>query len=303
MNADLNDIGIFSEVVKAGGFREASRVTGISASTLSGTVKRLETRLNVRLLHRTTRSVTPTEAGLLLLERLNPAFEEINAALKSFEGYQNRTAGTLKLNVPISAARLILPEILPGFMLAYPDIKVEIDTEDMLVDVLSLYNDAGIRHHEKLEQDMIAIPIGPRVMRFVTAASSEYLDKHGRPSHPSEIAHHSCIVHRYVTGALASPWEFERNKEVVKISPNNHLTVRVGGATDLAVTAAIAGVGIIHLFEDWLNPYFIKGSLEPVLQEWCKPFSGMFLYYSGRRLIPPPLRAFIDYVKKLNLSE
>ncbi|MFJ4194158.1 LysR family transcriptional regulator [Pseudomonas sp. NPDC089534] len=299
MRPDLQDLTTFVAVVRAGGFRDAARATGISASTLSGAVQRLETRLGVRLLHRTTRSVTPTDAGKLLITRLEPALGEIEAALDVVDGLRDRPSGTLRLNVPISAARLTLPKILPGFMNAYPDIRVEVDAEDHLVDVLALGNDAGIRHDERLEQDMIAIPIGPRTQRFATAAAPGYLDAHGRPAHPRELLGHACIVNRYVGGALASPWEFEREGEIVRVEPQSRLVVRVGGATDLAVEAALAGVGVIHLFEDWLQPHLDSGRLEPLLVDWWQPFSGPFLYYSGRRLVPPPLRAFIDYVKAL----
>lgn len=298
MNADLQDLNTFVMVVRAGGFLDASRASGVSASTLSGAVQRLETRLGIRLLHRTTRSVTPTEAGKILIARLEPALDEIEAALGIVDGLLEGPSGTLRLNVPISAARLTLPKILPGFMNAYPDIKVEVDAEDNLVDVLALGNDAGIRHDERLGQDMIAIPIGPRTQRFATAAAPGYLNSQGRPNHPRELIDHACIVNRYVGGKLASPWEFERNGEIIRVEPKSRLIARVGGATDLAVEAALAGVGVIHLFEEWLQPHFDSGRLEPLLVDWWQPFSGQFLYYSGRRLVPPPLRAFIDYIKE-----
>ncbi|WP_027711463.1 LysR family transcriptional regulator [Dickeya chrysanthemi] len=297
MSTNLRDISLFVAVVRAGGFRDAARSGEVSASTLSDAVRRLETKLGVRLLHRTTRSVTPTEAGLLLMTQLGPALDEIETALDVVGAFRDNLSGTLRLNVPVSAARLVLPDILPGFMKKYPAIRVEIDAEDNLVDVLSLRNDAGIRHDDKLEQDMIAVPIGPRIQRYATAASPEFLDMHGRFSHPQDIGKHPCILNRFANGALASPWVFEREGEVVHVVPENRLTVRVGGATDLAVKAALEGIGIIHLFDDWLKPYFENGQLEPVLADWWQPFSGLYLYYSGRRFVPPPLRAFIDYIK------
>jgi DNA-binding transcriptional LysR family regulator len=300
MRNDLAELSAFIAVAEAGGFRDAAREAGVSASTLSDAIKRLEERLGLRLLHRTTRSVTPTEAGALLITRLRPALGEVDAALQMLEGLSGRPMGTLRLNVPVSAARLTLPAILPGFMAAYPDIRVEIDADDHLVDVLALGNDAGIRHDERLEQDMIAVPIGPRVQRYATAAAPGYLDKHGRPTHPCELLGHACIVGRYIGGALATPWEYERNGEMFRVDPQSRLVVKVGGATDLGVEAAIAGIGIIHLFEDWLRPHFESGRLEPVLPDWWQSFSGPFLYYSGRRLVPPALRAFIDYIKTLS---
>lgn len=143
---------------------------------------------------------------------------------------------------------------------------------------------------------MIAVPIGPRTQRFAAAAAPAYLDRHGRPKHPRELLEHACLRGRFSSGAM-SPWEFERAGEVVRIEPTGPLLVSVGAATDLAVEAAIAGVGIICLFDDWLRPHFDSGALEPVLESWWQQFSGPFLYYSGRRLVPAPLRAFIDFVR------
>ena len=296
MKVDLGDLNAFLAVARTRGFRVAARASGASASALSEAVRRLESRLGVRLLHRTTRSVTPTEAGARLIDRLTPALGEVEAALDVVNGFRDRPAGTLRLNVPVSAARLVLPAILPGFLAAYPDIQVEIVAEDGFVDVLAADCDAGIRYDERLEQDMIAVPIGPRVQRFATAASPGYLDRRGRPEHPRDLLAHACVLGRFGSGALTSPWEFERAGEVVRVEPRGPLVVGVGGAIDLAVDAAIAGIGVITLFEDWLRPHLESGALEPVLQEWWQPFSGPFLYYSGRRLVPPPLRAFLDFV-------
>ena len=168
--------------------------------------------------------------------------------------------------------------------------------EDGFVDVLAAGCDAGIRYDERLEQDMIAIPIGPREQRFATAASPAYLDRHGRPDHPRELLGHACLLGRFASGAMTA-WEFERDGEVVKLDPTGPLVVRVGAATDLAVDAAVAGCGVINLFEDWLRPHFESGALEPVLEPWWQRFAGPYLYYPGRRLVPAPLRAFVDFIK------
>ena len=297
MKADLEDLNAFLAVARARGFRDAARTGGASASTLSEAVRRLEASLGVRLLHRTTRSVTPTEAGARLIDRLGPALGEVEAALDEVSGFRDGPAGALRLNVPVSAARLVLPGILPGFMAAYPDVRVEIVAEDSFVDVLASGCDAGIRYDERLEQDMIAVPIGPRVQRNATAAAPAYLARRGRLSHPRDLLAHACLLGRFPSGALTSPWEFERAGEVVRIEPRGKLTVGVGAATDLAVDMAIAGAGVIHLFEEWLAPHFATGELEPVLQDWWQPFPGPFLYYSGRRFVPPPLRAFIEFIR------
>jgi DNA-binding transcriptional LysR family regulator len=296
MAADLGDLNAFLAVAQAGGFRDGARASGASASGLSDAVRRLETQLGVRLVHRTTRSVVPTEAGARLLERLGPALGEVQAALDVVNGYRDRPAGTLRLNVPLSAARLVLPAIVPGFLAAYPDIKLEVMADESFVDVLAAGCDAGIRYDERLEQDMIAVPIGPRVQRFATAASPAYLDRYGRPQHPRDLLQHACLRGRFASGNMP-PWEFERDGEVVRVEPTGPLLVTIGGAADLAVEAAIAGTGIVSLFEDWLRPLFESGALEPVLEPWWQSFSGPFLYYPGRRLVPAPLRAFIDFIK------
>lgn len=296
MKIDLQDLNAFVTVARSGGFRDGARTSGGSASGLSEAVRRLETGLGVRLLNRTTRSVAPTEAGKGLLDRLGPALSEVEAALDAVNGFRDRPAGTLKLNVPVSAARLVLPAIVPRFLAAYPDIRLEVITEESFVDVLAAGCDAGIRYDERLEQDMIAVPIGPRMQRFACAASPGYLDRHGRPEHPRDLLAHACLRARFPSGAMP-PWEFERHSELVRVDPTGPLILRAGGAIDLAVGAAIAGTGIVYLFEDWLRPHLDNGALEGVLEPWWQPFSGPFLYYPGRRLVPAPLRAFIDFVK------
>lgn len=296
MQADLGDLNAFVAVARAGGFREGARSTGASASGLSEAVRRLEARLGVRLFNRTTRSVMPTEAGLRLIERLGPALREVDAALDVVNGFRERPAGTLRLNVPVSVARLVLPGILPAFLAAYPEIRVELTAEDSFVDVLAAGCDAGIRYDERLEQDMIAVPIGPRAQRFATAASPAYLDARGRPRHPRDLLGHACLRGRFSSGAMPA-WEFEREGEVVRLEPGGPLVVSPGGAADLAIETALAGIGVIHLFEAWLRPHLDGGGLEPVLESWWQPFPGPFLYYPGRRLVPAPLRAFVDFIR------
>jgi DNA-binding transcriptional LysR family regulator len=295
MAANLGDLTALLAVARAGGFRDAARVTGSSASSLSEAVRRLEAKLGVRLLNRTTRSVAPTEAGARLLDQLGPALAEVEAALDVVNGFRDRPAGTLRLNVPVSAARLVLPRIVPAFLAAYPDIRLDIVAEDSFVDMLAAGCDAGIRYDERLEQDMIAVPIGPREQRFATAASPAYLDRRGRPDHPRQLLDHACLRGRFSSGAMPL-WEFERDGEVVTVDPVGPLIVRVGAATDLGIDAAVAGIGVIHLFEDWLRPILDSGALEPVLQPWWRPFTGPFLYFPSRRYLPAPLRAFVDFI-------
>ncbi|SFJ80159.1 DNA-binding transcriptional regulator, LysR family [Bosea sp. OK403] len=295
MKADLSDLNAFVAVARAKGFRDGARASGGSASGLSEAVRRLEAQLGVRLLNRTTRSVAVTEAGQRLLDRLGPALLEVETALDVVNSFRDRPAGTLRLNVPASASRLILPAIVPPFLAAYPEIRLEVVAEESFVDVLAAGCDAGIRYDERLEQDMIAVPIGPRVQRFAAAAATSYLDRAGRPAHPRDLLGHACLRGRFASGGMA-PWEFERDGEVVRVDPTGPLLVTIG-AVDLKVDAAIAGSGIVYLFEGWLRPHLDSGALEPVLESWWQSFPGPFLYYPGRRLVPAPLRAFLDFVK------
>jgi DNA-binding transcriptional LysR family regulator len=296
VKADLGDLNAFVAVAGAGGFRDGARATGASASGLSEAVRRLETQLGVRLLNRTTRSVVPTEAGRRLLERLTPALTEVEAALDVVNDMRDRPTGTLKLNVPVSAARLVLPAIVPPFLATYPDIQLEVIAEESFVDVIAAGCDAGIRYGERLAQDMIAVPIGPRVQRFAVGASAAYLDRYGRPEHPRDLLNHRYLRGRFPSGATPT-WEFERDGEIVRVEPTGPLIVSIGGGIDLLVDAAKAGTGIVALFEDWLRPLFRSGALEPVLEPWWQSFPGPYLYYPGRRLVPAPLRAFIDFIK------
>ena len=253
--------------------------------------------MGVRLLNRTTRSVAPTEAGLRLFERLAPALGELEAALDAVNAFRDRPAGMLRLNVPANVARSVLPRIIVPFLEAYPDVRLEITAEDSFVDLLSAGADAGIRYDERLEQDMIAVPIGPRVQRYAAAAAPAYLDARTRPEHPRDLLSHNCLRTRFSGGALAA-YEFEKDGETVRVDPPGQLTVRPGAAGDLTLNCAIAGVGVMMSFDDWLAPHFESGVLEPVLENWWVSFSGPFLYFPGRRHLPAPLRAFVDFVKE-----
>jgi DNA-binding transcriptional LysR family regulator len=297
MTIDLNDLSAFVSVAHAGGFRDAAKLSGTAASSLSEAVRRLEERLGVRLLNRTTRSVALTEAGAHFLQRLAPALGEIEASVDAVHAFRGGPAGTLKLNVPATVARLVLPAIVTPFLKTYPKIRLEVVVEDSLVDVLAAGCHAGIRYEERLEQDMIAVPIGPRTQRFATAASPEYLKEHGKPKHPRDLLKHVCLRGQFANG-VTPIWEFERNGEIVQVDASGPLVVRLGAAVDLAVSAAVAGLGVIHLFEEWLRPEIKAGKLVPILEPWWQEFSGPFLYYPSRRLMPAPLRAFVDFIKE-----
>lgn len=296
MSFELDDLSAFVAVARAGGFREAARVSGLSASSLSEALRRLETRLGTRLLHRSTRSISLTETGARLFERLSPALAEISAALDTIHAQTDQPAGTIRLNVPANVARTVLPGILSPFLIAHPQIRVDVTVEDSFVDILASGADAGIRYEERLEQDMIAIPIGPATQRVLTAAAPSYLSAKGRPQHPSELLEHACLRLRFAGGAPAM-WEFEKDGQVIRLDPPGPLLVQPESACDLLVETALSGLGIVCLFEDWLAPHIRSGALEIVLDDWAAPFSGPMLYYSGRRQLPPPLRAFIDFIR------
>ena len=295
MKIDLADLNAFVAVARAKGFRDGARASGSSASGLSEAVRRLETELGVRLLNRTTRSVVPTEAGARLLERLGPALTEVEAALDVVNGFRDRPAGTLRLNVPVSAARLVLPAIVPPFLAAYPDIQLEVIAEESFVDVLAAGCDAGIRYDERLEQDMIAVPIGPRPALCRRRRSG--LPRSTRPAATPARSADASLPARPLPERRDADLGVRARRRGREGRADRAAAREIGGATDLLVDAAIAGTGIVALFEDWLRPHFDSGALEPVLEPWWQRFSGPFLYYPGRRLVPAPLRAFIDFIK------
>jgi DNA-binding transcriptional LysR family regulator len=293
---DLNDLDAFVAVASARSFRGAAALRGVSPSTLSDALRRLETRLGVRLLNRTTRSVTPTQAGQKLLDRLKPALSDMEQAIDAIYRDATGEGGTLRLNVPTVVADLILPDLTARFLRAHPNISLEVTAENNFVDVLAAGFDAGIRYDERLERDMIAIPIGPRVQRFVTAASPSYLAENGTPTHPSQLVDHTCTRFRFDSGIVPS-WEFVKDGQTIKIAPMGRLMT---GRIELLVASAISGLGLVHTFEGFLAPAIKSGQLVPVLEDWSERFSGPYLYYASRHQMPGPLRAFVDFVKADN---
>ncbi len=289
----LADLDAFAAVARERSFRTAARKRGVSASALSEALRRLEARLGVRLLNRTTRSVTPTEAGKRLLERLSPALGEIAGALDQVASERDSPAGTLRLNVPTIVARIILPPLVGRFMKAHPAIILEVTAEDGFIDVLAAGFDAGVRYEERVEKDMIAIPIGPRVQHYITAAAPDYLARHGEPRHPRDLLDHATIRHRFQNG-VSLPWEFGEGDAAMNIAPPPAV---LANSIDLEIGAAVDGLGVIRTFEEFLMPEIEAGRLVRILEAWETSFSGPFLYYAGRRHLPAPLRAFVDFLK------
>ncbi|TQX92054.1 MULTISPECIES: LysR family transcriptional regulator [Rhizobium] len=289
----LGDLAAFHAVARERSFRAAARKRNVSPSALSEAVRRLEEKLGLRLLNRTTRSVTPTEAGERLMERLAPAFSDVAAALDQINSSDDNPAGTLKLNIPSIVARYIMPGLLGRFMALYPDIRLEVAADDSFIDVLAAGFDAGVRYGERLEQDMIAVPLGPREQRYVTAASPAYLEANGTPQHPSDLLEHRCIRHRFVSRSVGL-WEFERGEESLVLSPPASL---ITDSLEIEVGAAVRGLGVLRCFEEIVAPAVATGELVLILDEWVSRFPGPFLYYASRRHMPGPLRAFVDFLK------
>lgn len=291
---NLSDVAVFATVVEFGGFRAAAQKCGISASSLSDCMRRLEREVGVRLLNRTTRSVTPTAAGERLLERLRPALDEIGAAFNDLDDESQRPVGNLKLNVPVPVARYLMPDLLSRFLRLYPGVNVEVTMENTFIDVIAAGYDAGVRYEESLAKDMIAIPIGPRRQRFVAAAAPAYLAARGTPLHPSQLTDHDLLGHRFESGKVGI-FEFEKEGKTLRIPPHGQLLT---SSHDLKISAAINGFGIVYTFEDFIREPLSDGRLTPVLQDWWQSFDGPYLYYHGRRHMPSPLRAFVDFIKE-----
>jgi DNA-binding transcriptional LysR family regulator len=291
---DLDDLDAFAAIVRAGGFRIAAARRGVSASALSEALRRLEAKLGVRLINRTTRAMTLTDAGSQLYDRLAPALGEVSAALDAVNSFRDSPMGTLRFNVPGIVARAILPPLASPFLHEHPGITMEVTADDTFIDVLAAGFDAGVRYDERLERDMIAVPLGPRKQRFVLAGAPSYFAQRGRPKHPSEVLDHAVIRHRFASG-ISHPMEFEKDGEVIRVVPEGRL---VSNAIELEIAAAVDGLGLIATFEDFLAPWLASGQLESVLGDWLPPFSGPFLYYHSRRHMPGPLRAFVDFLKR-----
>lgn len=288
----LSHLAVLSVVAQHGSFRAAARELGIAPSAVSHAVSVLEARLGVRLLARTTRSVAPTGEGAALLERLRPALSEIDLALEQALEARDRPAGKLRLNVPRTAAELALAPRLAAFAAAYPDITLEIVSEDRFTDVVEGGFDAGVRLGESLQRDMIAVRIGPRLRGAVVAAPSCFKGREW-PRHPRDLAGHRCIRFRFSSGVIYR-WEFAREGEEIVMDVDGPLIL---GEDRVIVQAALDGAGIAFLFEDYVRQPLADGRLVRLLEDWCPPFDGFFVYYPSRKQMRPSLRAFVDFFR------
>lgn len=294
-SASFDDLRVFLTVVEVGGFRVAARRLGLSPSTVSETVSRLEAQLGVPLLARTTRSVAPTEAGGVLATRLTPLFGETLAAMSEIANSRDIVRGRLKLNVPGAVMRDILPPLIDLYLERHPEVQVEMVVEDRLVDITAAGCDAGIRYGEHLEQDMIAVPIGPSHQEGAVAAAPGYVARRSKPEHPRDLLAHDCLRIRF-SGAALMPWEFERGAETLYVDPPARLIFGTAGV-EAMMHHALVGQGIVYTFRNWLDPYLTTGALVPLLQDWWPRYKGPRLYFS-RRFMPAPLRAFVDLVRE-----
>lgn len=293
--APLPDLISFATVARLRSFRRAAAELGVSPSALSHALRGLEERLGVRLLNRTTRSVTPSEAGQRLLARLSPALRDIDDALEDINDFRATPVGTLRLNVPRSAAHMLLAPLVSRFLAAYPQMRVELITDDSLIDIVAAGYDAGVRFGESLQGDMVAVPLGPP-QRLAVVASPKYLKQHGVPKTPHDLAAHNCIRHRFPGGRLYH-WEFERAGVALPMEVDGSLTL---GEQELMLRAAEDGVGIACVFEGQAQSRLAARRLRRVLEDWCAPMPGFYLYYPSRRQMPAGLRAFVDLVRESN---
>jgi DNA-binding transcriptional LysR family regulator len=289
---DLADLDAFTAVARARSFRGAAARRGVSASSLSEALRRLEADLGVRLLNRTTRSVTPTEAGERLLARLTPALADVSLALDEVNAFRDSPIGVLKLNVPGAVSRIVFPDLIPRFLAAHPGIRIEISVEDSVRRRAGrrLRRRGALRRAAGEGHDRRAPGRAAALRRRGLAG---LFRPHGRPTHPREVLNHPCIRHRFPSGTSYA-WEFEKDGEVIRVQPEGPLITNSG---ELEVAAVEAGLGLLATFEGFVAEAIAAGRLETVLDDWLPPFSGPYLYYPSRRHMPAPLRAFVDFVK------
>ncbi|UHM92794.1 LysR family transcriptional regulator [Rahnella victoriana] len=293
----LAELRAFMAVAEHRSFRRAADLLGITRSSLSHIMRGLEDRLGARLLHRTTRSVSLTDTGERLLKRIDPLMSGLDAALEDVAGEQGRLTGELRINGSEGAIRLLLREIVPQFMARYPGITLDLVAEGKLVDIVGEGFDAGIRLGEAVPRDMIAVRLSPD-MRFLAVASPDYLAAHPAPETPDDLARHQCLRQRLPSGKRYR-WEFQKRAEEVAMD----VPMDVPGSltldnTQLMVEAAQNGLGIAYVPEDYAQVALKEGRLKTVLDDWCPPIPGLFLYFSGNRHVPASLRALIDLVRE-----
>jgi DNA-binding transcriptional LysR family regulator len=289
---DWGSLAAFAVVAEERSFTKAAARLGVSPSALSHTLRRLEERLRIRLLARSTRSVSTTEAGERLLARLRPALQDILLAVDDLGRLLDRPSGHIRISTSRQGAYVIAPK-LPDFVRAYPEVVVELLIEAGLINIVERRFDAGVRLGESVEKDMVAVPITGAV-RMVVVGSPRYFEEHPAPKSPRDLASHRCINYRLASAGVIYKWEFERAREKMEIAVEGPL---VFDDQDIAIDAALAGVGLTVAFDDRVASLVQAGALTMVLEDWTPPFPGFFLYYPSRRQVAPALAAFVESVR------
>jgi DNA-binding transcriptional LysR family regulator len=290
---NLDDLVAFLAVARERSFTKAAAKLGVSQSALSHTIRDLETRLGVRLLTRTTRSVSPTEAGERLLGTVGPRFEEIETELTAVSELREKPTGTIRITATDYAADTILWPKLTRFLQQYPDIKVEITIDYGLTDIVAGRFDAGVRSGEQVAKDMIAVRIGPD-MRVAVVGAPAYFRTRSEPKKPQDLIGHDCINLRLPTYGGLYAWEFEKGDRELKVRVEGRLTFN---GTFQMLNAALAGFGLAYVPEDLAQPYIAKGRLKRVLADWCPPYSGYHLYYPSRRQSAAAFALLVDALR------
>ncbi|MBT2787772.1 MULTISPECIES: LysR family transcriptional regulator [unclassified Halomonas] len=289
----LTDLNAFKAVAEHRSFRRAADLMGVSRSSLSHTLRTLERRLGTRLLHRTTRSVSLTESGERLLQRLGPLLGELDSILEEASRLEGKITGRLRINGSEGAIRLLLQRVVPRFLTLYDGVELDLVAEGRLVDIVEQGFDAGVRLREAVPKDMIAIPVGDE-MRFLAVASPDYLNGKPIPETPDQLAMHQCIKQRLPSGKRYR-WEFHQHGQDVSVDVPGVMTM---DSSQLMVEAAADGLGIAYVPEPYAHAFIREGRLVTVLEDWCSHIPGLYLYYPNNRHVPPSLRAFIDLLRE-----
>jgi DNA-binding transcriptional LysR family regulator len=290
---NINDLLAFLAVARDRSFTKAAAKLGVSPSALSHTIRRLEARLRLRLLTRTTRSVSPTEAGERLLQTVGPWIEQIESELEALSELREKPAGTIRITAGEHAVHSVLWPKLAKFLRKYPDIKVEVTVDNTLTDIVAKRYDAGVRFGEQIAKDMIAVRIGPDV-RFAVVGVKSYFAKRSPPKRPQDLVGHTCINLRLRTHGNLYAWDFEKNGRELKVRVEGQLVF--DNAFQL-LDAALAGFGLAYVPEDLAQPHLTKGRLKRVLEDWCPPYSGYHLYYPSRRQPTPAFALLVDALR------
>jgi DNA-binding transcriptional LysR family regulator len=295
---DLANLTAFVAVADHLSFRAAASRLGVTPSALSHTMRQLEERLGLRLIHRTTRSVSVTDAGLRLLERLRPAIEQISSALEDFNEERNRPVGRLRIYALHAAAAAVIVPVWHRFLSTYPEIHLELQLGEAPIDIVAKGFDAGIGPRDRAAADMIIVRLmGP--MKLAVVGAPSYFAQHPRPRTPDDLARHSCVEYRRGTDGAVYEWAFERGGKSRKVSVSGRVMVN---DVDLAVRAAVDGLGIAYAIEAHAEPFLRSGQLVRVLEDWSPAFGGFFLYYPSHRQVPAALRALIDMIRATGRS-